>query len=67
MTVIYSKEHIGINGSYIDPRYFDGKVNGTDLVYTDDDKIKKAYNGIEVKPITIKAEKKTTKKKTTQE
>lgn len=52
MNIIYSDKQIkGLGGTYISPRFFDGNTENAEVVYTSDEKIKKAYQekGIEVK------------------
>ena len=59
MTVIYSNDAVdNLVGTYVNPARFDGIMIGAKLVYTDDAKIKDAYEefDIEVKPLTEKTE-----------
>jgi len=56
MTVIYSAKRIeGLDGRYIDPRFYAGVVKCGE-VHTDDQSIKKDYEvvGVSVSPITKK-------------
>ncbi len=54
--IIYSKKKIdglqGINGFYANPALFNGDTENCDIVYTDDAKIREAY---ESKSIEVKA------------
>lgn len=54
MIYVYSGEHIGIDGAYIAPSFFDKPLLDAKVVYTDDKIIKDEYTklGIEVNPIT---------------
>ena len=57
MNIIYSNKKVeGILGVYANPELFNGDTENVKVCYTDDDKIKEAYEakGIEVLPVTQK-------------
>ena len=65
MIVIYSRKKVqGLAGVYADPELFNGDTeSGTKLVYTDDEKIRLAYEKKNVKVEPLTTPKKTSSKK----
>lgn len=62
MIYIYSNDEIeGVMGAYIAPHYFDSVEPNATKVYTDDEKIIKAYEDAGVEVVRLDAPKKKSK------
>ena len=62
MTFIYSNEEVeGVSGAYIAPHYFYGVEPNAKKVYSNDEKIVKAYEDAGVEVVQLEAPKKKVK------